>query len=333
MREPACLMVRCPGPSMALRDHGQRRWRRFGVPTGGPMDQASAAIANILVGNPADAAVLEFMLWGGTFEVAADSCRLAISGGAFPISAAGRWMASNRSFQLRRGDLLRIDPAPQAVWGYLAVAGGFTAPQILGCAAADAGFNPGEPMSGASLKDHALPLNAQSPAEGPDQAIYRRGRPSKTPIRVVLGPQDDMFDPADIRTFLNSTWRVTHQANRMGYRLEGPTLDASQGATFVSDGVVPGSIQVPGSGQPIVLLRDGPSTGGYLKIACVVTADLDAMAQCGPGARLRFEAITLREAQRLREMYLAELDFMPQLVREMPKLETAASVQEYTDGL
>ena len=328
-REPACLVVRCPGPSMVLRGHGQRGWRRFGVPAGGVMDQASAAIANTLVGNTANAAVLEFMLWGGTFEVAADSCRLAISGGPFPISAAGRWMAPNRSFNLRRGDLLRIDPTPQAAWGYLAAAGGFEALRPSECAASYAISSLGALNGGALQKDHALPLNVSFAARGPDRAIYRRDRPINAPIRVVLGPQDDLFARTDIRTFLDSIWRVTHQANRMGYRLEGPMLDAARGASFVSDGVVPGSIQVPGSGQPIVLLRDGPSTGGYLKIACVVTADLDAMAQRGPGARLRFEAITLREAQRLREIYLAELDRMPQLVREMAELAAATPAPEH----
>ncbi len=328
-REPACLVVRCPGPSMTLRDHGQRGWRRFGVPAGGVMDRVSAAVANALVGNPANAAILEFMLWGGTFEVAADSCQLAISGGPFPISAAGQWMAPNRSFHLRRGDLLRIDPAPHAVWGYLAVAGGFEAPQPLECAAAYTTSSLGLLNGGALRKDHTLPLNAGFAARGPDRAIFQRGRPINAPIRVVLGPQDDMFAPTDIRTFLDSSWRVTHQASRMGYRLEGPMLDAAQGASFVSDGVVPGSIQVPGSGQPIVLLRDGPSTGGYLKIACIVTADLDAMAQRGPGARLRFEAITLREAQRLRETYLAELDRMPQLVQKMPGPAATTPAQEY----
>lgn len=328
MSEPACLVVRSSGPSVVLRGRGQRGWRRFGVPAGGVMDRASAAIANALVGNPANAAVLEFMLWGGTFEVAADSCRLAISGGPFPISAAGQWMAPNRSFNLRRGDLLRIDPTPQAAWGYLAVAGGFEAPQPPDGAAACAVSSPGVLNGGALPNDHALPLNASLAARGPDRAIYQRPRPANAPIRVVLGPQDDMFARADVRTFLDSIWRVTHQASRMGYRLEGPMLDAARGASFVSDGVVPGSIQVPGSGQPIVLLRDGPSTGGYLKIACVITADLDAMAQRGPGARLRFEAITLREAQRLREFYLAELDRMPQLVREMPELAAAPPAQE-----
>ncbi len=316
-RETGCLVVRCPGPSMTLREHGRHSWRRFGVPAGGVMDQASAIIANALVGNPPDAAVLEFMLWGGTMEVAVDSCRLAVSGGLFPISAAGQWMPSNRSFRLGRGDLLRIDPAAEAVWGYLAVAGGFKVSQG---AANDAALKLGGLTGDAMQENHALLLNTGLAAWNPDWAIYRRSRAIDAPIRVVLGPQDDMFSPADIRTFLDSAWRVTHQANRMGYRLEGPALDARSGATFVSDGVVPGSIQVPGSGQPIVLLRDGPTTGGYLKIACVITADLDAMAQHGPGAHVRFEAISLREAQRLREVYLAELDGMPQLVREMPRV-------------
>lgn len=328
-RGPACLVVRSPGPSAVLRDHDQRGGRRFGVPAGGVMDRASAAVANVLVGNPANAAVLEFMLWGGTFEVAADSCRLAISGGPFPISAAGQWMAPNRSFQLGRGDLLRIDPTPQAVWGYLAVAGGFAAPQRPECAAAHARSSLSVLNGGALQKDHALSLNVGFAARGPDRAIYQRGRPINAPIRVVLGPQDDMFASRDIQIFLDNSWRVTHQASRMGYRLEGPSLDAAQGASFVSDGVVPGSIQVPGSGQPIVLLRDGPPTGGYLKIACVVTADLDAVAQRGPGTRLQFEAVTLQEAQRLREIYLAELDRVPQLVQEMPGFAALTPAQEY----
>ena len=325
---PACLVVRSPGPSTVLRDHGQRGWRRFGVPAGGVMDRVSAAIANTLVGNPANAAVLEFMLWGGTFEVAADSCRLAISGGPFPISAAGQWMAPNRSFYLKRGDLLRIDPTPEAVWGYLAVAGGFAPFQPSACAAAYAASSVGVLRGGVLEKDHALPFNTGFAARGPDRAIYQRGRPLKAPIRVVLGPQDDMFARIDIKTFLDSTWRVTHQASRMGYRLDGPSLNAAQGASFVSDGAVPGSIQVPGSGQPIVLLRDGPPTGGYLKIACVITADLDAVAQRGPGTCIRFEAITLHEAQRLRENYLAEFDWMPQLVQDMPNSAALTPAQK-----
>ncbi len=332
-RETGCLVVRCPGPSMALRDFGQRSWRRFGVPTGGVMDQASAIIANTLVGNPADAAVLEFMLWGGIIEVAADSCRLAISGGLFPISAAGQWMASNRSFRLRRGDLVRIDPAPEAVWGYLAVAGGFKVPHTAESAANVAALNLGGLTGEAMQEEHVLPLNTGLAAWDPDWAIYRRSRAIDAPIRVVLGPQDDMFSPSDIKNFLDGAWRVTHHANRMGYRLEGAALDAASGATFVSDGVVPGSIQVPGSGQPIVLMRDGPTTGGYLKIACVITADLDAMAQHGPGAQVRFEAISLRAAQRLRQSYLAELDGMPQLMRTMPKPETITTAEEFAHNL
>ena len=293
------------------------------------MDRASAAIANALVGNPADAAVLEFMLWGGTFEVAADRCRLAVSGGPFPISAAGQWMAPNRSFRLGRGDLLRIDPTPQAVWGYLAVAGGFAAPQLPRCAAAHVPASLGALNGGALQNDHALPLNAGFAVCGPDRAIYQRGRPVNAPVRVVLGPQDDMFPCTDIKTFLDSTWRVTHQASRTGYWLEGPSLNTAQGTSFVSDGVVPGSIQVAGSGQPIVLLRDGPPTGGYLKIACVITADLDVVAQRGPGTHLQFEAVTLQEAQQLRAIYLAELDRMPQLVQEMPGLAAFTPAQEY----
>lgn len=332
-RKSPCLLVRSAGPLTTVQDPGRRGWRRFGVPTGGVMDQVSAALANFLVGNPPDAAVLEFMLWGGTFEVVADSCRLAITGGLFPISAAGQWMASNRSFRLRRGDLLRIDHTPNAAWGYLAVAGGISVPPFLGSFATHVPSKLGGLNGRALLQDDELPLALSSAAHGLDRALYRRNRPLDAPIRVILGPQDDMFDPTTVELFLQSAWRVTHQANRMGYRLEGPSLDAAQGATFVSDGMMPGSIQVPGSGQPIVLLRDGPSTGGYLKIACIISADLDTIAQRGPGSWIRFQAVTLEEAQRLHEVYLADLDRMPQRLRELPQSDGITPALEFAHGL
>ena len=120
------------------------------------------------------------------------------------------------------------------------------------------------------------------------------------PIRVVLGPQADYFAEDAIKTFLSSEYAVSFQSDRMGYRLEGPKLVHAKGYNIVSDGIVTGAIQVPGSGQPIVLMVDNPTTGGYPKIATVISADIPVLARRGPGGKLRFAAVDIEEAQRIR---------------------------------
>ena len=140
--------------------------------------------------------------------------------------------------------------------------------------------------------------------------------PPDDPVRVVLGPQDDYFTPAAIRTFLSNEYLVTWQCDRMGYRLEGPPLEHARGFNIVSDGLLPGSIQVPGSGHPIVMLRDAQTTGGYPKIATVISADIGRMAQRRPRSAVRFQAVSLDDAHLLRREFVARLEAMRLRVRK-----------------
>ena len=154
-----------------------------------------------------------------------------------------------------------------------------------------------------------LPLRPHQTAEGPERRLDRSMMVG-APIRVVLGPQDDYFTAESITLFLASAYQVTWQADRMGYRLDGPPLSHSRGFNIVSDAIVPGSIQVPGDGRPIVLLRDAQTTGGYPKVATIITADFGRFAQLRPLSRMRFAAVSPEAAHLLRREFITRLEAM-----------------------
>jgi biotin-dependent carboxylase-like uncharacterized protein len=297
------LVVRAASPLATVQDLGRIGWQRFGVSVGGAMDAASLIAANVLAGNPPGTAAVEFTLDGGEWELAgATGCRVAVAGGAFAVAVDGRPVAPWRSLTLHEGSRLRIGPAPDALRGYLAVAGGFAVAPQLGSAATHVRTGIGG-LDGRALRaGDALPLaasgGAASAPAGPDRTLGPAAAlPLRTlPVRVVLGPQDDYFTDEAVATFLGGDYAVSREADRMGYRLDGPRLAHRDGYNIVSDGIAAGSIQVPGSGQPIVLLADRQTTGGYPKIATVITPDLATVAQSRPGDRLRFAAVPLAEA-------------------------------------
>ena len=165
------------------------------------------------------------------------------------------------------------------------------------------------------MEGDALPLgHSQQVADdehGWENALYARRGPYDGAIRIVLGPQADYFEPASVRLLLAEEFVVTHRMDRMGYNLLGPPLRHARGADVVSDGIVAGSMQVPGSGQLIALLADCQSTGGYPKIATVVSADLGRLAQSRPGSGVRFRAVTVEEAHRSRLAFLQRIDELP----------------------
>jgi len=300
----ASLKAIAPGPFVTLQDSGRRGWMRYGVPGSGAMDNESLAVANALVGNTAGHAALEFAHVGGEWEVTAWSCRIAVTGGSFSVTVDGERLAANASHTLTRGQRLKLMGAPDAVWGYLAVAGGFDVRQQLGSLSTHLRSGIGGLHGSVLAAGDELPLCLEEAPDGPEHRFHASPRPSG-PLRVVLGPQDDYFTPAAIETFLGSSYQVTHQGDRQGYRLAGPPLEHAKGYNIISDAPVPGCIQVPGAGQPIVLLADCQTIGGYPKIATVITADLGRFAQCRPGRTITFDAVDVREAQRL---YRADRD-------------------------
>lgn len=308
----AALRVLRSGPLTTVQDAGRRGWQRFGVSGSGPMDPLAFRLANRLAGNLEGTGALELALGGLEIEVEAAIVRLGLAGGPFIVMVDGSPAPWWSSLTLGRGQILRIGQAVSGVWGYVAIGGGLELPLSLGSLSTHTLSGLGG-LHGRKLRDgDELPL-ANPAAGGPDLMLptppARRGS-----IRVVAGPQAEQFTQAGIDTFYGSRWRVSAQADRMGYRLEGPGIEhGPAGANIVSDGTMLGSVQVPGAGTPIVLMGDRQTTGGYPKIATVIGADIGALAQTPPGGEISFTATTVAEAvaaRRAQTAWLARLDEM-----------------------
>jgi biotin-dependent carboxylase-like uncharacterized protein len=292
------LVATAPGPAATLQDRGRQGYQRIGVTPAGAMDWTALAAANLLVGNPPGTAAVELSLLGGDWTVEGGGARVAVAGSGFPVTLAGRPVPALTSVTLQPGEKLRIGAAAAGVRGYLAVAGGIAVPATLGSLATHTRSAIGG-LEGRVLRPgDRLPLHREEAPDGPEQQLPADllTRPD-APLRVVLGPQDDYFTAAGIATLLEQPFTVTSDADRMGYRLQGPRIEHAGDFNIISDGIGIGSIQVPGTGQPIVLLADRQSTGGYPKIACVITADLPRLAQKRPGDSLRFTRVDLPAAR------------------------------------
>jgi biotin-dependent carboxylase-like uncharacterized protein len=304
------LFALAPAPFITLQDAGRVGWKRFGVAGAGAMDIEALAAANALVGNPPDAPALEFAHAAGTWRVQATTCRIAVTGGTFRSSVGGRPLPPWHSVTVREGDLLEIGGAADAVWGYLAIAGGIDLPGQLGSLSTHVRSGIGGLGGRAIRAGDEVPLVSDRAPRGHEVALASAGAEAG-PIRVVLGPQDDFFTPEAVEAFLDEAFTLTFQFDRLGYRLTGPVLEHAKGFNIISDGVVPGCIQVPGDGQPIVLMRDCQPPGGYPKIATVITADLGRLAQCRPGTEVRFQQVAVTAAQLLRRRMVARLSALP----------------------
>ena len=310
------LRAIAPGPYVTVQDAGRRGWRRFGVSAAGAMDIPALEVANALVGNAPGTAALEFAHVGGTWEVAAESCRIAVTGGDFSVSADGAPLACWQSHTLRRSQCLAIGGAPDVVWGYLAVANGFNLPPQLGSCATHLRSGLGG-ISGRRLSESdVLSLRAARVPYGRERRIAPL-RQASGPLRIVLGPQDDYFTSDSIDGFLAASYHVSHRADRMGAWLDGPAIGHAGGYNVLSDGLVPGCIQVPGAGQPVVLLMDCQTIGCYPKLATIITADLPRFVQTKPGKAVTFEAIDVETAQHLYYHYRATLDSARQWITEI----------------
>lgn len=296
------LTVISPGPHTTIQDLGRVGYRAAGVPLAGPLDRIALTLANALVGNDANTPAVEYLLQGPALEIVAASLRVAVIGGAAGLTIEGRGaVAAGCSVPLHRGDRILCEAPGDVTCAYLAVEGGFDVPLSLGSAATYVRSRIGGLHGGVLRAGDVLPVRDSDAAGRPEATLARPFDPDfAAPIRVVLGPQDDYFTEGAIESFLSMTYTISSQSDRMGYRLHGPTLAHARGYDIVSDGIVPGSIQVPGSGQPIVLLADAQTTGGYPKIATVISADLPLLGRRRPGATVRFCAVTQEQAEQAR---------------------------------
>ena len=294
----ASLLVHDPGLFATIQDLGRWGYLRFGVSNSGAMDRVSLQVANMLVGNDPGEAAVEFTAMGGTYEVAADRCRIAVVGGDFPVSIDNEPAAPYTSHTLARGSRLVIGYSRSGMRGYLAVSGGFDLPSALGSLSTHIRFGLGGLNGKALVPDNRIPLRNTDVSQGADLFLDASLMPGASgPIRVVMGPQDDYFTEDGIETFLSSAYRVTNQSDRMGFRLDGPEIAHAGDFNIVSDGIAAGSVQVPGNRLPIILLADRQTTGGYPKIATVITADMHRLAQMEPGQRIRFESVSVEAAE------------------------------------
>lgn len=297
----AALHVLAAGPGVTIQDGGRHGYLRYGVTVAGPMDPLALAVANLALGNRADSAAIEVSLGGIEVTAEGGPLAVAIAGGAFQVTLDGQALPPAVVARLEPGATLKLRAGPAGVWCYLAVAGGVDLPSVLGSSATHARTGMG------GLEGRMLAAGDRLPARG-TASVAASGeitaglivapsldRPAGM-IRVLLGPQHDYFAQDQIAAFLAGPWTVSSRGDRMACFLEGPRLSHRLGFNIPSDGVAMGAIQVPGEGQPIVLMADRQSTGGYPKIATVIGADLGRLAQARPGTLIAFGAVSHAEA-------------------------------------
>lgn len=306
----ARLLVMAPGMLTTVQDRGRPGHEHMGVPPSGAMDPGALRLANALAGNPRNLAALEFTVTGGRLLVLDADCTLAFAGSAaLHVSAAGgmpaRPLAPWQSHRLPAGATLTIGPLERGMRGYLAAFGGIAVPPVLGSASTLTRAALGG-VQGRALRRGDVLAIGQGRARRPFQRRWLAQRDiawfyRDAPIGIIMGPQQYHFSSREIRRFLSATYRLAPQSDRMGLRLEGPAIAHAKGADIITDPIAAGSIQIPGAGQPLIAMNDRQTTGGYPKIATVISADLPRLAQMRPGQRLRFEAVDVAHAvQRLR---------------------------------
>jgi antagonist of KipI len=282
------LLVLRPGLLTTIQDLGRWGDQGNGVPVAGPMDVYSHRLANQLVGNSERAAALEITLAGP--ELQADGDMLcAVAGADFSLAVGGHSIHHTGAFRVQSGSTIRFRERRSGARGTLAVRGGIAVPEILGSRATSVLSRMGPFGGRALLAGDRLPVGQERSFDGAESRAYPLALPrGGARLRVIVGPHEARFAPAAFDTLFSSRYTLTPSSNRMGYRLEGPSLTHADGADILSDATPIGSIQVPGSGQPILLMADRQTTGGYPKIATVITADLPLAGQLAPGDWVEF---------------------------------------------
>jgi biotin-dependent carboxylase-like uncharacterized protein len=301
------LLVEDAGPLTTVQDPGRPGYLRVGIPASGPMDREAFLLANRLIGNPDTAAGLECTLIGPRLAFT-DERLVAITGADMAPSINGSPVPAWQGLRVRAGDVLRLGPARRGVRAYLAIAGGIATPLVLGSRATYVRGRLGGLEGRALRKGDRLPVGPVGAARPhrvrPDRVPVYGGEPA---LAVVLGPQDDRFSPRGIAALFDGPYEMLPQNDRMGARLRGAFIEHTRGHDIVSDGVALGAIQVIGEGQPIVLLADRQSTGGYTKIGTICSFDIGRVAQVKPGGRLRFRRVTVGEAHAMLRQSLRAL--------------------------
>ena len=296
-----------PGICTTIQDDGRRGYLGSGFSPSGVMDRRASHIANLLLSNKVNDPVLEFCLAGPTLRFTTDTF-IAITGGDFSPKLNGQSVSMYKAIPVKRGQMLSFGAPKTGVYGYIAIAGGSVrVPEVMGSRSTNlkcgvGGWQGRALQTGDYLRfmtrDVEFLSNLGSRSMENDDAFYGFGKDELT-LRVIMGPQDDMFTEEGKKTFLGQVFTTTSKSDRMGFRLDGPEIETIHGSDIISDGIALGAVQIPSHGRPIVMLADRQTTGGYAKIATVCSVDIPKLVQCQPGRKIRFSMISVQEAQAL----------------------------------
>jgi biotin-dependent carboxylase-like uncharacterized protein len=292
------LAILSIGPASSVQDGGRFGAQRYGLTPSGAMDRLALAVANCLAGNPLLTAAIEIGPYGASLKAREGAVRVALSGAPRSADIGSRSVAWDTSVTIADGETLKLGMARGGSFSYLAIEGGIKGEPVFGSLSVNARAGLGSPYPRPLQSGDELDVAAASAT--PERRIDLPAAASG-PIRIVPGPQNDEFSEGAVKLFLDSEWKISATSDRMGYRLEGPVIKHLHGH----------NIQVPGNGQPIVLMSDRGTSGGYPKIATVITADYGRFAQIPAGTAFRFKVVSMEEAQ-------AEARKFAELLRTLP---------------
>lgn len=298
------LQIIHSGPLLTIQDKGRFGYLKYGIGNAGPMDRKAYERANLLVGNTKGEAVLEATVMGPEIRFTED-CICAITGADMNPMLNEVPIENNRPFLAPKDSVLKMAFTVNGCRSYLAFAGGIDVPLVMGSRSTDIKCRIGG-LNGRKLQDGDELELGESLTEY-EQVLKRSKKLLKEQtkydkditVRVIMGPQEYAFSEEGIHAFLNETYEVTSESDRMGIRLKGTEIASKSGVDIVSDGIAEGSIQISNNGQPIILMADHQTTGGYAKIATVISADLPLLAQALPGSTVRFQKVELEEGQKI----------------------------------
>lgn len=302
------------GLMTTIQDKGRMGYQASGMQVSGDMDRYSASIANALVGNEDDAPLLECTYLGPELE-ASEDVLVAVTGGEPKVLVDNKPVHAYESLILHKGQHLRVASMDEGTRAYIAIDGGIDVPLVLGSHSTNLKLGIGG-AEGSKLYNGEV-LNTGRPTDLAKAIISGKSNIRHTDheymshhhlwqennhgdsheIRIVLGPQDDYFTPEAVKALDGAVYTISNESDRMGYRMEGEAIQRATQRDMITDGIVFGSIQVPPNGQPIIMMADHQTTGGYPKIATVISADLPLLAQCAPGSKISFKVISVEEAQ------------------------------------
>jgi len=314
------MKILSPGMYTTIQDEGRYNYQKSGMSVAGAMDQFSLRVANILVGNSDGEACLEATLMGPKIKFQGEAMIAVTGANLVPMInnvAVDMWSG----VKVSDGDVLSFGTAKSGCRSYISIANGIDVPEVMGSKSTYVKGKVGG-FEGRILKngDEIKIVNSVGDKVTRSIKLPTNFIPSykkDNTVRVVMGPQDDYFTVEGINTFFNYPYEVTNEADRMGYRLSGSKIAHKTGADIISDGITMGSVQVPGHGAPIIMMADRQTTGGYTKIATVISSDINIVGQLKPGDSVKFKSIDIIEAHKIYRKYMEGFDEIRECVTKL----------------